>query len=79
MMSSMTHKDFTSELYCLSIAAMLQIRLWLIAFSCPLELGCRSRVNIPFRIGSSDGIESLEKKFLQESADIGMISLKGHR
>ena len=40
---------------------------------------CRSRVNIPFRIGSLDGNADLEKKFLEESAKRGMLQLKGHR
>lgn len=39
----------------------------------------RSRMNIPFRIGSSVGDESLEKKFLKEADNAGMISLKGYR
>ena len=40
----------------------------------------RSRVNIPFRI-TPGGLanEELEKKFLKETAEAGMISLKGYR
>ena len=40
---------------------------------------CRSRVNIPFRVGGPDGNAELEKKFLEESAKRGMLQLKGHR
>ncbi|XP_048750744.2 phosphoserine aminotransferase-like [Ostrea edulis] len=40
---------------------------------------CRSRMNVPFRIGGPDGDESLEKKFLEETSKKGMIQLKGHR
>lgn len=40
---------------------------------------CRSRMNIPFRIGGPDGDEALEKKFLEEASKRGMIQLKGHR
>ena len=36
-------------------------------------------MNVPFRIGSPDGVEELEKKFLDEAAKLDMISLKGHR
>lgn len=40
---------------------------------------CRSRVNIPFRVGGIDGNTDLEKKFLDEAAKRGMLQLKGHR
>jgi len=39
----------------------------------------RSRMNIPFRIGSPGGNDDLEKKFLEEAKSHRMISLKGHR
>lgn len=39
----------------------------------------RSRVNIPFRIGSPEGDDALEKKFLEEAQRRRMICLKGHR
>lgn len=46
---------------------------------CPVDEACRSRMNIPFRVGKNDGDEGLEKKFLEGAAKRGMISLKGHR
>jgi len=48
-------------------------------YHAPVSPGCRSRVNIPMRIGSPEGIDSLEKKFLEEASKRGMIQLKGHR
>ncbi|KAM4706975.1 centrosomal protein of 78 kDa-like [Discoglossus pictus] len=48
-------------------------------FVCPVEKKSRSRMNIPFRIGSIKGDSTLEKKFLDKAAELGMISLKGHR
>ncbi|XP_053530218.1 phosphoserine aminotransferase [Ictalurus punctatus] len=48
-------------------------------YSCPIDVGCRSRMNIPFRIGNSEGDEALEKQFLEGASKLGMISLKGHR
>jgi len=48
-------------------------------FHCPVEKNVRSRMNVPFRIGSAEGIEELEKKFLKQAEDEGMIQLKGHR
>lgn len=47
-------------------------------FRCPVDVGCRSRMNIPFRIGIK-GDESLEKLFLAGAMTLGMVSLKGHR
>ena len=40
----------------------------------------RSRVNIPFRI-TPGGVanEELEKKFLKEATEMGLVSLKGYR
>lgn len=46
---------------------------------CPVEEACRSRMNVPFRVGKNDGDEELEKKFLDRASKRGMISLKGHR
>lgn len=46
---------------------------------CPVEEACRSRMNVPFRVGKTEGDEVLEKKFLDEASKRGMISLKGHR
>ncbi|XP_076439002.1 phosphoserine aminotransferase-like [Babylonia areolata] len=48
-------------------------------YVCPLSKGCRSRMNIPVRIGAPGGDEALEKKFLQEAEANRLISLKGHR
>ncbi|MCI4392501.1 hypothetical protein PGIGA_G00146720 [Pangasianodon gigas] len=48
-------------------------------YSCPIDVKSRSRMNIPFRIGNSEGDEALEKQFLEGASKLGMISLKGHR
>lgn len=48
-------------------------------FSATVDPHCRSRMNVPFRIGGPDGDEALEKKFLEEASKRGMIQLKGHR
>lgn len=48
-------------------------------YVCPVEKKSRSRMNIPFRIGSSKGDSVLEKEFLEKAAALGMMSLKGHR
>lgn len=48
-------------------------------YHCPVEKNVRSRMNIPFRIGSATGDDELEKKFLQKAESVGMIQLKGHR
>ena len=70
---------------------MSEIELWLLTFplwsdlllfviySATVEPHCRSRMNVPFRIGGPDGDEVLEKKFLEEASKRGMIQLKGHR
>eukprot|EP01135_Chromosphaera_perkinsii_P005313 Nk52_evm1s340 gene=Nk52_evmTU1s340 len=42
----------------------------------PVEKRYRSHMNVPFRIRNDEG---LEKKFIQEAADLGMVELKGHR
>jgi len=41
----------------------------------PVKHNCRSRMNIPFLLND----ESLEKKFLHESNQAGLVNLKGHR
>ncbi|VVD02303.1 unnamed protein product [Leptidea sinapis] len=38
----------------------------------------RSKMNIPFRIGSASGNEDLEKEFLKGADSLGLIQLKGH-
>ncbi|NP_001088009.1 phosphoserine aminotransferase 1 L homeolog [Xenopus laevis] len=48
-------------------------------FVCPVEAKSRSRMNIPFRIGNINGDSDLEKQFLARAAELGMMSLKGHR
>lgn len=45
-------------------------------YSCPVPVQIRSRVNVPFRIKND---EELEKQFLKEAEQRGMIQLKGHR
>ena len=46
-------------------------------YTCPVDVNCRSRMNVPFRI--ENGNEALEKEFLQKSTECGMAQLKGHR
>lgn len=46
---------------------------------CPVEPQNRSKMNIPFRIGNAKGDDALEKRFLDKSLELNMISLKGHR
>ncbi|XP_061483341.1 phosphoserine aminotransferase [Rhineura floridana] len=48
-------------------------------YVCPVERKSRSRMNVPFRIGSIKGDEALEKQFLDKAVENNMISLKGHR
>lgn len=45
----------------------------------PVEGHCRSRMNIPFRIGSATGDDELEKEFLKQAEGLKMMQLKGHR
>ncbi|XP_038560501.1 phosphoserine aminotransferase isoform X2 [Micropterus salmoides] len=49
------------------------------SFRCPVDVACRSRMNVPFRVGKKEGDDALEKKFLDGASKRGMISLKGHR
>lgn len=48
-------------------------------YCCPVEKNVRSRMNLPFRIGSATGDDDLEKKFLKIAESRGLIQLKGHR
>ncbi|KAL7390900.1 hypothetical protein ABVT39_001031 [Epinephelus coioides] len=48
-------------------------------YECPVDVNCRSRMNVPFRVGKKEGDEALEKEFLAGAVERGMISLKGHR
>ncbi|XP_063377214.1 probable phosphoserine aminotransferase [Cydia fagiglandana] len=45
----------------------------------PVAKKDRSRMNIPFRIGSPQGDDALEKEFLKGAEALGLIQLKGHR
>ena len=44
-------------------------------FSCPVDMACRSVMNVVFRLPD----EELEQRFLAEAARRGMSGLKGHR
>jgi len=44
-------------------------------YNCPVERACRSHMNVVFRLPS----EALEKKFLSECEQAGLMNLKGHR
>ncbi|KAK6184659.1 hypothetical protein SNE40_007090 [Patella caerulea] len=48
-------------------------------YQCPIERDSRSRMNITFRIGVNEEDEALEKRFIEEAHQSGLISLKGHR
>lgn len=48
-------------------------------YAAPVEKEYRSRMNIPFRVGSVNGDDKLEKAFLVDAHERRMISLKGHR
>lgn len=45
----------------------------------PVAKNVRSKMNIPFRIGSAEGNDALEKEFLKGAEALGLIQLKGHR
>lgn len=48
-------------------------------YSCPIDENCRSRMNVPFRVGGKNGNEQLECTFLKEAESLSMYQLKGHR
>ncbi|XP_071493140.1 phosphoserine aminotransferase-like [Diadema antillarum] len=48
-------------------------------YSCPIDRDARSRMNIPLRVGGAEGDSDLEKAFLDEAQQRGMVALKGHR
>lgn len=48
-------------------------------YSLPVEVGYRSRVNVPFRVGNGENRDKLEAEFLKETASNGLLQLKGHR
>ncbi|XP_045766159.1 probable phosphoserine aminotransferase [Maniola jurtina] len=45
----------------------------------PVAEKVRSKMNIPFRIGSATGDDGLEKEFLKGAEALNLIQLKGHR
>lgn len=45
----------------------------------PVAKNVRSKMNIPFRIGSPEGNDALEKEFLKGAEALSLIQLKGHR
>lgn len=45
----------------------------------PVDKNVRSKMNIPFRIGSPEGNDALEKEFLKGAEALSLIQLKGHR
>ncbi|XP_039749963.1 probable phosphoserine aminotransferase [Pararge aegeria] len=45
----------------------------------PVAKNVRSKMNIPFRIGSPTGDDALEKEFLKGAEALNLIQLKGHR
>ncbi|XP_051892408.1 phosphoserine aminotransferase-like isoform X1 [Pristis pectinata] len=48
-------------------------------YVCPVDVKCRSRMNVVFQVGGPAGNDSLEQIFLDKAAGVGMTSLKGHR
>ncbi|KAM9446476.1 phosphoserine aminotransferase-like [Clarias gariepinus] len=44
-----------------------------------IDVECRSRMNIPFRIGNTEGDDVLEKQFLEGASKLGLMALEGHR
>ena len=44
-------------------------------YRCPVDVECRSRMNVPFRLRTED----LEKRFVDEADMAGLLQLKGHR
>ncbi|XP_061377639.1 probable phosphoserine aminotransferase [Danaus plexippus] len=48
-------------------------------YNAPVAKKDRSKMNIPFRIGSLNGDDVLEKEFLKGAEALGLIQLKGHR
>lgn len=48
-------------------------------YNAPVAKNVRSKMNIPFRIGSPSGDDALEKEFLKGAEALNLIQLKGHR
>lgn len=44
-------------------------------YNCPTEENVRSKMNIPFTLSNAD----LDKAFLAEAGELGLVTLKGHR
>uniref|UniRef100_A0A8D9AUF8 Phosphoserine aminotransferase n=1 Tax=Cacopsylla melanoneura TaxID=428564 RepID=A0A8D9AUF8_9HEMI len=44
-------------------------------YQCPVEAGCRSRMNVPFKCKTPE----LDEQFLKDAKALNMIQLKGHR
>lgn len=48
-------------------------------YHCPIEKPYRSRMNVVFRVGNTEGDEAVEKEFLKGAEQLKMLQLKGHR
>ncbi|XP_062890091.1 phosphoserine aminotransferase-like isoform X1 [Mobula hypostoma] len=48
-------------------------------YVCPVNVKCRSRMNVVFRVGGPKGNNILEQTFLDKAAEVGMTSLEGDR
>ena len=48
-------------------------------YELPVDPLCRSRCNVPFRVGPTDRRETLEVQFLKEAESKGLLQLKGYR
>ncbi|KAL0204777.1 hypothetical protein P9112_000084 [Eukaryota sp. TZLM1-RC] len=48
-------------------------------FHAPVQKSFRSLMNIPFRVGPNGGDADLEKKFIAEAQEVGLVTLAGHR
>ncbi|XP_002125683.2 phosphoserine aminotransferase-like [Ciona intestinalis] len=48
-------------------------------YHCMIDDDCRSRINLPFRVGGPGGDQELESLFLERTKQANMVGLKGHR
>ena len=80
-MDNCPHPDqgFINVIIIYTFVTIIVLRQLFFVSSCPVAADCRSRMNIPMRIGSEEGDEQIEKLFLEEAQKNGMMSLKGHR
>jgi phosphoserine aminotransferase len=46
-------------------------------YNCPVEKGSRSKMNVVFRVAG--GKEEVEKKFVKDAQNAGLVGIKGHR